>query len=46
MDDGEATYKVFAPLRGWYSLALTKLDEALFWANAAIAAEGVMDHEE
>lgn len=31
------------------SLALTKLDEALFWANAAIAAiaaEGVMDHEE
>lgn len=28
------------------SLALTKLDEALFWANAAIAADGVMDHEE
>lgn len=28
------------------SLALTKLDEALFWANAAIAAAGVMDHEE
>lgn len=28
------------------SLALTKLDEALFWTNAAIAAEGVMDHEE
>lgn len=28
------------------SLALTKSDEALFWANAAIAAEGVMDHEE
>lgn len=32
MDDGEATYKVFAPLRGWYSLALTKLDEALVFA--------------
>lgn len=28
------------------SLALTKLDEALFWANAAIAAGNVMDHEE
>lgn len=28
------------------SLALTKLDEALSWANASIAAEGVMDHEE
>lgn len=23
-----------------------KMQEALFWANAAIAAEGVMDHEE
>lgn len=23
-----------------------KMHEALFWANAAIAAEGVMDHEE
>lgn len=28
------------------SLALTKLDEALFWANAAIAAGNVMDYEE
>lgn len=28
------------------SLALTKLDEALFWANAAIAAGSMMDHEE
>lgn len=28
------------------SLSLTRLDEALFWANAAIAAESVMDHEE
>lgn len=28
------------------SLALTKLDEAMFWANAAIAAGNVMDHEE
>lgn len=28
------------------NLRLKMQDEALFWANAAIAAEGVMDHEE
>jgi hypothetical protein len=28
------------------SLALTKLDEALLWANAAIAETGVADYEQ
>lgn len=45
MQETEGMVRCIAPSRE-RSLALTKLDEALFWANAAIAAEGVMDHEE
>lgn len=45
MQEAEGMVRRIAPSRE-RSLALTKLDEALFWANAAIAAEGVMDHEE
>ena len=45
MQETERMVRCIAPSRE-RSLALTKLDEALFWANAAIAAEGVMDHEE
>lgn len=41
MQETERMVRCIAPSR-----ELTKLDEALFWANAAIAAEGVMDHEE
>lgn len=44
MQEAEGMVRRIAPSRE-RSLA-TKLDEALFWANAAIAAEGVMDHEE
>lgn len=42
MQEAEGMVRCIAPSRE-RSLAL---DEALFWANAAIAAEGVMDHEE
>ena len=45
LEEAEAMLLKLNPIRE-RSLALTKLDEALFWANAAIAAEGVMDHEE
>lgn len=45
MSQAEEMIRIISPSRE-RSLALTKLDEALFWANAAIAAEGVMDHEE
>ena len=45
MQEAEGMVRRIAPSRE-RSLALTKLDETLFWANAAIAAEGVMDHEE
>lgn len=45
MQEAEHMVRCIVPSRE-RSLALTKLDEALFWANAAIAAEGVMDHEE
>lgn len=45
MQETEGMVRCIAPSRE-RSLALTKLDEALFWTNAAIAAEGVMDHEE
>ena len=45
LEEAEAMLLKLNPSRE-RSLALTKLDEALFWANAAIAAEGVMDHEE
>ena len=45
MQETEGMVRCIAPSRE-RSLALTKLDETLFWANAAIAAEGVMDHEE
>ena len=45
MQETEGMVRCIAPSRE-RRLALTKLDEALFWANAAIAAEGVMDHEE
>ena len=45
MQEAEYMVRCIVPSRE-RSLALTKLDEALFWANAAIAAEGVMDHEE
>lgn len=45
MQETEGMVRCITPSRE-RSLALTKLDEALFWANAAIAAEGVMDHEE
>ena len=45
MQEAEGMVRCIAPSRE-RSLALTKLDEALFWANAAIAAESVMDHED
>ena len=45
MQEAELMVRCIVPSRE-RSLVLTKLDEALFWANAAIAAEGVMDHEE
>ena len=45
MQEAEHMVRCIVPSRE-RSLALTKLDEALFWANAAIAAEGVMNHEE
>lgn len=45
MSDVEEMVRRISPSRE-RSLALTKLDEALFWANAAIAAGNVMDHEE
>lgn len=45
MQEAERMVRCIVPSRE-RSLALTKLDEALFWANAAIAAEGVMNHEE
>lgn len=45
MQEAEHMVRCIAPSRE-RSLALTKLDEALFWANAAIAVAGVMDHEE
>lgn len=28
------------------SLAMTKLEEAMFWSNAAIAREGAIDYEQ
>lgn len=40
MQEAEGMVRCIAPSRE------RSLDEALFWANAAIAAEGVMDHEE
>lgn len=43
MQEAEGMVRRIAPSR---ERSLAKLDEALFWANAAIAAEGVMDHEE
>ena len=45
MSDVEEMVRRISPSRE-RSLALTKLDEALFWANAAIAAGNVMNHEE
>ena len=45
MTEMERMIRCIAPSRE-RSLALTKLDEALFWANTAIAAGNVMDHEE
>lgn len=45
MSQAEEMIRRISPSRE-RSLALTKLDEALFWANAAIAAGNVMDHEE
>ena len=45
MQEAEHMVRCIVPSRE-RSLALTKLDEALFWANAAIAAEGVINHEE
>ena len=45
MQEAEHMVRCIVPSRE-RSLTLTKLDEALFWANAAIAAEGVMNHEE
>ena len=45
MSDAEEMIRRISPSRE-RSLALTKLDEALFWANAAIAAGSVMDHKE
>lgn len=45
MQEAEHMVRCISPSRE-RSLALTKLDEALFWANAAIAAGNVMDHEE
>ena len=45
MTEVEQMIRYIAPSRE-RSLTLTKLDEALFWANAAIAAGNVMDHEE
>lgn len=45
MQEAEHMVRCISPSKE-RSLALTKLDEALFWANAAIAAGNVMDHEE
>ncbi len=45
MQEAEHMVRCITPSRE-RSLALTKLDEALFWANVAIAAGNVMDHEE
>lgn len=45
MSQAEEMIRRISPSRE-RSLALTKLDEALFWASAAIAAGNVMDHEE
>ncbi len=45
MQEAEHMVRCITPSRE-RSLALAKLDEALFWANAAIAAGNVMDHEE
>ena len=42
MTEVERMIRCIAPSR---EMSL-KLDEALFWANAAIAAESMMDHEE
>lgn len=45
MQETEHMVRCIAPSRE-RSLALTKLDEALFWANAAIAAGNVMNYEQ
>lgn len=45
LEQAEQTIKKIGPCRE-RSLALTKLDEALLWANAAIAEAGVADYEQ
>lgn len=44
LEQAEQIIKKIGPCRE-RSLALTKLDEALLWANAAIAETGVADYE-
>lgn len=44
-EQAEQIIKKIGPCRE-RSLALTKLDEALLWANAAIAETGVADYEQ
>lgn len=45
LEQAEQSIKKIGPCRE-RSLALTKLDEALLWANAAIAETGVADYEQ
>lgn len=45
LEQAEQIIKKIGPCRE-RSLALTKLDEALLWANAAIAETGVADYEQ
>lgn len=45
LEQVEQIIKKIGPCRE-RSLALTKLDEALLWANAAIAETGVADYEQ
>lgn len=45
MEEAERLIRRIGPCRE-RSLALTKLDEALMWANAAIAETGVADYEQ
>nr|DAO41432.1 MAG TPA: hypothetical protein [Caudoviricetes sp.] len=45
LEQAEQIIKKIGPCRE-RSLALTKLDEALLWANAAIAEAGVADYEQ
>ena len=45
LEQAEQIIKKIGPCRE-RSLSLTKLDEALLWANAAIAETGVADYEQ